>query len=64
MMKPCQAPLNKAPPAKGKGRTKREDPSLSQKSKIKSESQKGEGTNYVPKPLPIIQSISKKGRET
>jgi hypothetical protein len=63
MMKPCQAPLNKAP-NKGERKNKERRPKSQPEEQIKSGSQKGKGTNYVPKPLPIIKIISKKGRET
>jgi hypothetical protein len=45
-----QTPSNKAPNKGWKGRTKKEDPSLSHKSKTQTWSQMGKGTNYVPKP--------------
>jgi hypothetical protein len=49
-MKPWQTPFHKTPSTRGKGGTKREDQSLSQKSKTQSWSLRGKGTNHVPKP--------------
>jgi len=46
-MKPWQAPLNKAPSKGGKGRTKREYPTLGQKSETQSGSQRGKGTKTL-----------------
>ncbi len=49
---------------KGEGRTKREDPNLSPRSKTQSGSQSDKGTNYIWEPSPIVRSILEKERET
>jgi hypothetical protein len=61
-MKSWQVLLNKTPNKGGK-EEQRENPSLSQKHKNPNESQRGKGTNYVPKPSLVARSISKKERE-
>jgi hypothetical protein len=63
MLKPWQAPLNKAPseehPVKRVLKNKeREDPRPSQKSKTQSGSQGGKGTKYVPEPLNSKKRLS------
>ncbi len=59
-MKPWQTSLNKAPSKGGKEGTKREDSSLSHKSKTQSGSLHGTGTNHVLKSPPRAKSISVK----
>jgi hypothetical protein len=59
MLKPWQAPLNKAPSKEGaEEQREREDPSPSQKSKTQSGSQGGKGTKYVPEPLNSKKRLS------
>ncbi len=48
--------------ARKKG-TEKKDPSVSQKSKTKSESLKDKGTNHVSKPPVVVRSILKKERD-
>jgi hypothetical protein len=60
MLKSWQTSLNKEPSKGGKKGTKREDPSLSQKSKTQSGPQWGKGTNHVPKPSLVIKSVLKR----
>jgi hypothetical protein len=59
-MKPWQTSLNKAPSTGGKEGMKREDSSLSHKSKTQSGSVHGTGTNNVLKSPPHTKSISEK----
>jgi hypothetical protein len=46
-----------------KGKTKRKDPSPSQKNKTESGPQRGKGTNYVPKPSLVASNILEEERE-
>jgi len=48
---------------RGKRKTKKKDPSPSQKLKNLKGSQRGKGTNYVSKPPLVARSILKKERE-
>jgi hypothetical protein len=64
MMKLVQTSLDKTPnKRRKKKRTKKEDPSVSQKNKTKSESLKDKGTNHVSKPPLVVRSISKRKRD-
>ncbi len=58
MMKLVQTSLDKTPNKRHKKkRKKKEDPSVSQKYKTKSESLKDKGTNHVSKPPLVVRSI-------
>jgi hypothetical protein len=59
-MKPWQTSLSKAPSKWGKEGTKREDSSLSNKSKTQSMSLHGTGTNHALKSAPRAKNISEK----
>ncbi len=64
MMKHVQTSLNKTPKKRHEKKgTKREDPSVNQKSKTKSESLKDKRTNHFSKPPLVVRIISKKERD-
>jgi hypothetical protein len=57
MMRPSQAPTEKIFNEGGKGRTKRAGPKSKSKMQTQNGTQRGKGTNYVPKPSPVARNI-------
>jgi hypothetical protein len=62
-MKPWHVLLNKTPSKSIKEEQRERTQVRTKSTKTQSGSQRGIGTNYVPKPPPIARSILEKGRE-
>jgi hypothetical protein len=63
VMKPWQAPLNKASSEGGKRKNKERGPKSEPHEQNPKRVTKGKGTNYFPEPSPVTRSILKKESE-